>query len=59
MTVETCATLAPQIGCIHLTARAGKFHYTMQATSTFQHADIGVPAWESPINISTSPRRII
>jgi len=61
ITIETEATIAAQLGCIYLTAKVGKFRYAMQATSTFQHADIGVPAWESPLNTSTStlPRSIV
>jgi hypothetical protein len=54
ITVETDAYIAPQLGCTYLTAKVGRKNYTFQATSTFQHADIGVPGWETPLYISTS-----
>lgn len=44
--VATQARIVPQVGCTYLTAQAGKSHYILQATSTFQRADMGVPAWE-------------
>jgi urea transporter len=44
--VKTQARIAPQIGCVYLTAQIGSSHYTLQATSSFQRADMGVPAWE-------------
>jgi hypothetical protein len=52
--IETNAFIAPQLGCTYLTAQSGKNRYTFQATSTFQRADIGVPGWETPLNLSTS-----
>ncbi len=54
ITVETGAFIAPQLGCTYLTAKVDKVHYTFQATSTFQRADIGVPGWETPLYLSTS-----
>jgi hypothetical protein len=52
--VNTDAFIAPQLGCTYITAQTGNSRYTFQATSTFQHADIGVPGWETPLRISTS-----
>lgn len=52
--IETEAFIAPQLGCTYLTAQSAQDHYTFQATSTFQRADIGVPGWETPLYVSTS-----
>jgi len=58
ITAQAEALIVPQLGCTYITAEVGKFRYTLQAIRSFQRADIGVPAWETPITISTSPRRI-
>jgi len=52
--IDTDAFLAPQLGCTYIAAKAGSTRYTFQATGTFQRADIGVPGWEKPLNISIS-----
>lgn len=46
---HTQVRIAPQLGCTYLTAQMGQTHYTLQATSTFQKADMGVPAWETAL----------
>jgi murein DD-endopeptidase MepM/ murein hydrolase activator NlpD len=52
--VKAEAVILPQLGCIYLTATVGRDRYTFQATSAFQRADVGVPAWESPLKFSTA-----
>lgn len=52
--VHTDSLIAPQLGCTSITAAVGGSRYTMQATSLFQRADIGVPAWEAPLSPTTS-----
>jgi murein DD-endopeptidase MepM/ murein hydrolase activator NlpD/urea transporter len=47
--VSTQARIAPQVGCTCLSAQAGPDRYTLQATHTFQKADLGVPAWETAL----------
>lgn len=59
ITVNTEAMIIPQLGCTYLAAKVGSDRYTLQATSSFQRADIGVPAWEVALNVSTSLRRAI
>ena len=46
ITVQTQARIVPQLGCSFITAQAKQHHFTMQATCSFQRADIGVPGWE-------------
>jgi murein DD-endopeptidase MepM/ murein hydrolase activator NlpD len=58
ISAQTEALIVPQLGCAYLSAEIGKSRYTLQATHSFQRADIGVPGWEIPLTISTSPRRI-
>lgn len=48
------ALIMPQLGCTYLTAQVGGDRYTLQATSTFQRADVGVPAWESVLSVATT-----
>lgn len=43
------ARLVPQLGCTYLSCHVGNVTYTMQATSYFQRADVGIPAWETPL----------
>lgn len=47
--VTTEALLAPQVGCTYACAEWLGGRIAMQATSIFQRADIGVPAWEAPL----------
>lgn len=58
ISVQAEALIVPQLGCTHITAQVGKSRYTLQATRSFQRADIGVPGWETTLTISTSPRKI-
>ncbi|KOR33264.1 hypothetical protein TI05_02020 [Achromatium sp. WMS3] len=51
------ALILPQVGCTYISAEINNLRYTMQATSSFQQADLGVPAWEMAINISDKPRQ--
>lgn len=55
--VKTEALIVPQLGCTYVAGEIGSSRYTLQATSTFQCADIGVPGWEAPISIATSLAR--
>lgn len=55
--VKTQAMIVPQIGCTYISAEVGGVHYKLQATSSFQRADLGVPAWEAALNIATSLRK--
>ncbi len=57
--VNTDALIVPQLGCTYLTGEVGGSRYTLQATSSFQRADIGVPAWESALGISSSLRKAL
>ncbi|NOQ35168.1 MAG: peptidoglycan DD-metalloendopeptidase family protein [Methylococcaceae bacterium] len=52
--VTTEALIAPQLGCTHINAETGGEQYTLQASSYFQRADMGVPAWESILDESIS-----
>lgn len=52
--VKTQAMIVPQLGCTYLAAEVGGSRYTLQATSSFQRADIGVPAWETALAMTTS-----
>lgn len=45
-TVKTQAYITPQLGCHYISAEVNGKHYTLQACSSFQQVDIGVPAWE-------------
>ena len=54
--VQTQAQIVPQLGCTYVTAEIGHDRYTLQASSSFQRADIGVPAWEAPLSLSTAFR---
>lgn len=53
--VKTEALIIPQLGCTYIAGEVGGARYTLQATSSFQRADIGVPAWEAALGISASP----
>jgi len=53
ISIQTEAWIAPQLGCTYITATAGASRYTLQATSSFQRADIGVPAWETALNVGS------
>ncbi len=46
ITAQTQAYITPQLGCHFLTAEVDGKQYTLQACSSFQRADMGVPAWE-------------
>lgn len=50
--VSTVALIVPQVGCTNISADVGRSRYQMQATSSFQRDDIGVPGWEASIEIS-------
>jgi murein DD-endopeptidase MepM/ murein hydrolase activator NlpD len=50
---RTEALIVPQLGCTYLAGEIGGAAYTMQATSSFQRADIGVPAWETALHTSS------
>ena len=52
--IATEALIAPQLGCTCLAGDIDGSRYTLQATKTFQRADIGVPGWESPLALSSS-----
>jgi murein DD-endopeptidase MepM/ murein hydrolase activator NlpD len=52
LAVQTSASLVPQWGCSWLRAQAGGRHTVFEATHSFQHADLGVPAWESRLDNS-------
>ncbi|MDP2806320.1 MAG: M23 family metallopeptidase, partial [Gallionellaceae bacterium] len=54
MELKAEALILPQLGCSYLAAAIGHDRYTFQATSSFQRADVGVPAWESPLKPSTA-----
>lgn len=45
------ADIAPQTGCTRIEASMGRHRYTLQADSSFQRADMGVPAWEYPLQL--------
>jgi murein DD-endopeptidase MepM/ murein hydrolase activator NlpD/urea transporter len=51
------ALITPQLGCTYVAGEVTGSRYTLQATSSFQRADIGVPAWETPLALSVSFRR--
>ena len=50
--VRTTAWIVPQLGCSYLTAEVAGTRYTLQATSVFQRADAGIPAWETAIGVA-------
>lgn len=50
--VNTDALIVPRLGCTYITGEVGASRYTMQATGSFQRADIGVPAWEAALSIA-------
>ena len=54
MNVE--ALIAPQLGCTYLAGEIGGSRYTLQATHSFQRADMGVPAWEVALGIVQSQK---
>lgn len=47
--LHTESLIIPQVGATYITAKIGDECYTLQATSSFQRADIGVPAWETAL----------
>ncbi len=47
--VRVQALLVPQLGCTQLRAHFGRHQVAMQALGCFQRADLGIPAWESPL----------
>jgi urea transporter len=55
----TEALIVPQLGCTVITGEMGQNRYVMQATSSFQRADVGVPAWETSLGLSTTFKRAI
>jgi len=54
VSVQTEVLILPQLGCTYLSAKIGAQSFTLQATSHFQRADIGVPAWEAALHSVTS-----
>jgi murein DD-endopeptidase MepM/ murein hydrolase activator NlpD/urea transporter len=50
LSVQTSAHIAPQIGLVKLCAHAGGSQALFRATHSFQHADLGVPAWECTLS---------
>lgn len=52
--VKTTALIAPELGCTYISGEIGGSRYTLQATSSFQRADVGVPAWEAALRPSVS-----
>ncbi len=54
ITVQTDALITPMLGCNYISAKVGANRYIMQATSAFQKPDVGVPAWETPLKLSTT-----
>lgn len=57
--VHTQALIRPEIGCTSVAARVGQDTYALQATSTFQRADIGVPAWEVAMAVAPTLTRLL
>ena len=55
ISLQADTLLAPQIGCTRINAQQGAKHYALQAISTFQLADLGVPGWETPLRPVTRP----
>lgn len=53
--VRTDALIVPQLGCTAISAEVGATRYTLQATASFQRADMGVPGWEAPLRLATTP----
>lgn len=47
------ALIVPQLGCTALTAQAGPDRFVFQACRSFQRADLGVPAWDVPLRLSS------
>jgi murein DD-endopeptidase MepM/ murein hydrolase activator NlpD/urea transporter len=54
LSAQTRALIVPQRGCILVTAIAGRNRFSLRATSAFQRADMGVPAWEAPLASQSS-----
>lgn len=52
--VRTDALIVPQLGCTAISSEVGRTRYTMQATASFQRADMGVPGWEVPLRLATA-----
>jgi murein DD-endopeptidase MepM/ murein hydrolase activator NlpD len=46
--------LSAQVGCTSISADVNGARYAFTAASAFQHADIGVPGWESPLHATMS-----
>jgi urea transporter len=53
--VDTEALIVPQLGCTYIAGEVGGSRYIMQATGSFQRADIGVPAWEAVFSVAPPP----
>lgn len=53
--VQTDALLVPQLGCTAISAAVGAKRYSLQATASFQRADMGVPGWEALLQMATMP----
>ncbi len=51
--VNTEAMITPQVGAIYINGEISGCRYTMQATHSFQHPDIGIPGWETPLGTAT------
>ena len=54
ITAHTDALITPMLGCNYISAQIGANRYILQATSAFQRPDVGVPAWETPLRLSTT-----
>lgn len=51
---EVHALLMPQLGCAALSAKVGSEQYVFQATHAFQRADLGIPGWDVPLQLSAT-----
>ena len=54
ITAQTDALITPLLGCTYMSGHVGANRYILQATSSFQRPDVGVPAWEVPLRLSTT-----
>lgn len=57
ISLNTEALIVPQVGCVHIAGEVGDSRYTLQATSSFQRADIGVPAWDVTLHLPSLPEK--
>ena len=59
ISLTTNALIVPQLGTTAIVGEVDGRHFSMQSVTVFQGADVGVPAWESAVGISTSFRRTL